>query len=144
VRQARFPQLSLNSRAFTPHLGLFTQIPLCRIEGHRQPGGTTYEYWGAWSDGDEICADGVEENDAYASGESFGVENFFVVEAFAAFLAPRSGIFAAGAPRVQFVTAPTTTDTSPTGLQYTQGLVYQGYGTTYLDILRNTIAVAKH
>jgi glycoprotein endo-alpha-1,2-mannosidase len=42
------------------------------------------------------------------------------------------------------VTAPTTTDTSPTGLQYTQGLVYQGYGTTYLDILRNAIAVPKH
>jgi glycoprotein endo-alpha-1,2-mannosidase len=42
------------------------------------------------------------------------------------------------------VTGPTTTDTSPTGSQYTQGLVYQGYGTTYLDILRNEIAVAKH
>lgn len=41
------------------------------------------------------------------------------------------------------VTAPTTTDTSPTGMQYTQGLVYQGYGTTYLDILRNAIAAAK-
>jgi hypothetical protein len=42
------------------------------------------------------------------------------------------------------VTAPTSTDTSLTGSQYTQGLVYQGYGTTYLDILRNAIAVAKH
>jgi hypothetical protein len=42
------------------------------------------------------------------------------------------------------VTGPTTTDTSPTGSQYTQGVVYQGYGTTYLDILRNEIAVAKH
>jgi hypothetical protein len=42
------------------------------------------------------------------------------------------------------VTAPTTTDTSPTGTQYTQGLVYQGYGTTYLDILRNAIAAAEH
>lgn len=41
------------------------------------------------------------------------------------------------------VTGPTTTDTSPTGAQYTQGLVYQGYGTTYLDILRNQIAAAK-
>jgi len=41
------------------------------------------------------------------------------------------------------VTAPTTTDTSPTGSQYTQGLVYQGYGTTYLDILRNAIAAAN-
>jgi len=41
------------------------------------------------------------------------------------------------------VTAPTTTDTSPTGMQYTQDLVYQGYGTTYLDILRNAIAAAK-
>jgi glycoprotein endo-alpha-1,2-mannosidase len=42
------------------------------------------------------------------------------------------------------VTGPTTTDTSATGTQYTQGLVYQGYGTTYLDILRNAIAGAKH
>ena len=42
------------------------------------------------------------------------------------------------------VTAPTAVDTSPTGSQYTQGLVYQGYGTTYLDILRNEIASAKH
>jgi hypothetical protein len=41
------------------------------------------------------------------------------------------------------VTAPTTTDTSLTGSQYTQGFVYQGYGTTYLDILRNEIAIAK-
>jgi hypothetical protein len=39
------------------------------------------------------------------------------------------------------VTGPTTTDTSATGSQYTQGLVYQGYGTTYLDILRNVIDV---
>jgi glycoprotein endo-alpha-1,2-mannosidase len=42
------------------------------------------------------------------------------------------------------VTGATTTDTSATGSQYSQGLVYQGYGTTYLDILRNAIAVAKH
>lgn len=42
------------------------------------------------------------------------------------------------------VTGPTTTDTSATGTQYTQGLVYQGYGTTYLDILRSEIAAAKH
>jgi len=41
------------------------------------------------------------------------------------------------------VTAPTTTDTSPTGSQYTQGLVYQGYGTKYLDILRSEIAAAN-
>jgi hypothetical protein len=41
------------------------------------------------------------------------------------------------------LTSPTTTDSSPSGTQYTQGLVYQGYGTTYLDILRNAIAVAK-
>jgi hypothetical protein len=42
------------------------------------------------------------------------------------------------------VTAPTATDTSPTGAQYTQGLVYQGFGTTYLDILRNEISAAQH
>jgi glycoprotein endo-alpha-1,2-mannosidase len=42
------------------------------------------------------------------------------------------------------VTSATTTDTSPTGMQYTQGFVYQGYGTTYLDILRNGIAAAKY
>jgi hypothetical protein len=41
------------------------------------------------------------------------------------------------------VTASTTTDTSSTGSQYTQGLVYQGFGTTYLDILRNEIAALK-
>src|SRR5271166_5528288 len=41
------------------------------------------------------------------------------------------------------VTVPTTTDTSPTGMQYTQGLVYQGFGTTYLDILRNEISAAQ-
>lgn len=41
------------------------------------------------------------------------------------------------------VTAPTTLDTSSTGSQYTQGLVYQGYGTTYLDILRSAIAASK-
>jgi glycoprotein endo-alpha-1,2-mannosidase len=41
------------------------------------------------------------------------------------------------------VTGPTTIDTSPTGTQYTQGLMYQGYGTTYLDILRAQIAAAK-
>jgi glycoprotein endo-alpha-1,2-mannosidase len=38
------------------------------------------------------------------------------------------------------VTGPTTADSSPSGSQYTQGLVYQGYGTTYLDILRDGIA----
>jgi hypothetical protein len=42
------------------------------------------------------------------------------------------------------VPAPTVVDTSPTGSQYTQGLVYQGYGTAYLDILRTQIAAAKH
>jgi glycoprotein endo-alpha-1,2-mannosidase len=41
------------------------------------------------------------------------------------------------------LTGPTTTDSSATGSQYTQGLVYQGYGTTYLDILRNEIAAVK-
>jgi glycoprotein endo-alpha-1,2-mannosidase len=41
------------------------------------------------------------------------------------------------------VTAATTTDSSPSGTQYTQGLVYQGYGTTYLDILRNGISQFK-
>jgi glycoprotein endo-alpha-1,2-mannosidase len=41
------------------------------------------------------------------------------------------------------ITSPTTVDTSPTGSQYTQALVYQGYGTTYLDILRSEIAAAK-
>jgi glycoprotein endo-alpha-1,2-mannosidase len=41
------------------------------------------------------------------------------------------------------VTAPTTSDTSSTGSQYTQGLLYQGYGTTYLDILRTEIATAQ-
>jgi glycoprotein endo-alpha-1,2-mannosidase len=39
------------------------------------------------------------------------------------------------------VTAPTTTD--PTGTQYTQGLIYEGYGTLYLDIIRNEIAAAS-
>lgn len=42
------------------------------------------------------------------------------------------------------VTTPTTVDDSPSGTQYTEGLVYEGYGTTYLDILRDGIAVAKH
>jgi hypothetical protein len=42
------------------------------------------------------------------------------------------------------VTGPTTTDDSPTGTQFTQGLVYQGYGTTYLDILRSEISAAQH
>ena len=41
------------------------------------------------------------------------------------------------------VTTPTASDNSPTGTQYTQGLVYQGYGTTYLDILRNEISAAQ-
>ena len=42
------------------------------------------------------------------------------------------------------VTTPTASDNSPTGTQYTQGLVYQGYGTTYLDILRDEISAAQH
>jgi len=42
------------------------------------------------------------------------------------------------------VTIPTTTDTSPSGTQFTQGLVYQGYGTTYLDILRSGISSAQN
>jgi glycoprotein endo-alpha-1,2-mannosidase len=42
------------------------------------------------------------------------------------------------------ITVPTTTDTSSTGSQYTQGLVYQGYGTDYLDILRNEISTTSH
>jgi hypothetical protein len=41
------------------------------------------------------------------------------------------------------VTGPTTADTSPTGAQCTQGLVYQGFGATYLDILRREIAAFK-
>ncbi len=41
------------------------------------------------------------------------------------------------------VTQPTTFDDSPTGSQYTEGFVYQGYSTTYLDIVRNQIAAAK-
>jgi hypothetical protein len=41
------------------------------------------------------------------------------------------------------IAVPTTTDDSPTGMQYTQGLVYQGYGTTYLDIIRNAIAASQ-
>lgn len=38
------------------------------------------------------------------------------------------------------ITGPTTQDTSPSGTQYTQGLIYQGYGTTYLDIIREELA----
>ena len=38
------------------------------------------------------------------------------------------------------VTGYTVGDNSPTGYQYTQGLVYEGYGTTYMDIIRNQIA----
>jgi len=34
-------------------------------------------------DGNEICPDGVEEDDAYAGGQRFGVENFFAVDVFA-------------------------------------------------------------
>lgn len=41
------------------------------------------------------------------------------------------------------VTGPTTSDTSPSGSEYTQGLIYQGYGTTYLDIVRAQVAAAK-
>jgi hypothetical protein len=40
------------------------------------------------------------------------------------------------------ITGSTTRDTSATGTQYTQGLIYQGYGTTYLDILREELANA--
>jgi hypothetical protein len=40
------------------------------------------------------------------------------------------------------MTGTTTRDTSASGNQYTQGLVYQGYGTTYLDILREELANA--
>jgi hypothetical protein len=40
------------------------------------------------------------------------------------------------------ITAPTTQDTSASGTQYTQGLIYQGYGTTYLDIIREELANA--
>ncbi len=42
------------------------------------------------------------------------------------------------------ITNPTTTDTSPSGTQFTQGLVYQGYGTTYLDIIRTGISAAQN
>jgi hypothetical protein len=41
------------------------------------------------------------------------------------------------------VSVHTTFDTSPSGSQYTQGLVYQGYGTTYLDIVRSRITAAQ-
>ena len=40
------------------------------------------------------------------------------------------------------VTSPTTRDTSRTGAEYTQGLTYQGYGTLYMDIIRNQVAAA--
>jgi glycoprotein endo-alpha-1,2-mannosidase len=40
------------------------------------------------------------------------------------------------------ITTYTTGDTSPSGFQYTQGLVYEGFGTTYLDIIRNQISAA--
>jgi hypothetical protein len=40
------------------------------------------------------------------------------------------------------ITGPTTKDTSASGTQYTQGLIYQGFGTTYLDILREELANA--
>jgi hypothetical protein len=40
------------------------------------------------------------------------------------------------------VTSPTSRDTSPTGAEYTQGLIYQGYGTLYMDIIRNQISAA--
>lgn len=40
------------------------------------------------------------------------------------------------------VAPPTTTGTS-TGTQYTQGLLYEGYGTSYLDIIRSEIAAAS-
>ena len=38
---------------------------------------------GGGIDGDEVGADGVEEDDADAGGKIFGVENFFAVDAFA-------------------------------------------------------------
>jgi hypothetical protein len=41
------------------------------------------------------------------------------------------------------VTDPTTLDISPTGSEFTQGLKYQGFGTTYLDILRSQLSPAK-
>ena len=40
------------------------------------------------------------------------------------------------------VTGATAIDNSPTHTQYTQGLLYKGYGTTYMDILRAQIAAA--
>lgn len=40
------------------------------------------------------------------------------------------------------ITGPTTHDTSASGMQYTQGLIYRGYGTTYLDIIREELANA--
>lgn len=40
------------------------------------------------------------------------------------------------------VTAPTTQDTSSSGTQYTQGLIYQTSGTTHLDIIREELANA--
>ena len=42
------------------------------------------------------------------------------------------------------LTGATTVDNSPSGVQYTQGLVYEGFGTTYLDILRDGLRAAKH
>ena len=38
------------------------------------------------------------------------------------------------------ITATTTQDSRTSGNQYTQGLFYQGYGTTYLDIIREELA----
>jgi hypothetical protein len=40
-------------------------------------------------------------------------------------------------PRV--ITGPTTQDTSASGNKYTPGLVYQGFGTTYVDIIREEL-----
>jgi hypothetical protein len=40
------------------------------------------------------------------------------------------------------VTPLTTQDTSPTGYQYTQGLIYEGFGTLYMNIIRDQISAA--
>jgi hypothetical protein len=38
------------------------------------------------------------------------------------------------------ITGPTTQDTSASGNRYTQGLIYHGFGTTYLDIILEEVA----
>jgi hypothetical protein len=37
------------------------------------------------------------------------------------------------------ISSPTTQDTSASGSQYTPGLVYPGFGTTYFDIIREEL-----